>query len=281
MLPNYVILETPSATLWCDPSIPEPVRKAIANDPQRIIRSAAALPVKISRETLMLQSELPLGGEVAPVAVKYYCPHTLWKAMTALVRRHKAIRNWAKADFLLARSIATPQPLMACLLRGWASRGASFLVTQWIAGENLHLFGWELAKWPPDERLRVAAACAESLGRLIGRLHAAGATHRDLKAANLLVVDNDAGPETWLVDLDGLRIGGPVSFDRRARDIARLAAGLAAHPWVTRSILRRFLRAYAREFPQNAIAWKPFWRAIAVYADQIIRRKRKRGEQVL
>jgi tRNA A-37 threonylcarbamoyl transferase component Bud32 len=282
MLPNCVILETPAATLWGDPRVSEPARKSIAKDPQRFIRFATAMPVKISRETLVLETELPLDGETCPVAVKYYCPPSFAKKVSAMFRRPKAVRSWEKAEFLRTQDIATPGPLLACLLRGWASLGGNFLVTQWVTGgENLHLFGWRLAKRPLDERLRFAAACAESLGRMIGRLHAAGATHRDLKAANLLVVETDSGLKTWLVDLDGLRIGGTVSFDRQARDIARLAAGMTAHPWVTGSVACRFLRAYAREFPQGTIAWKPLWRAVVAYADQITRRKRKRGEQVL
>ncbi len=303
MLPDCVILETPAATVWCDPLIPESVRKSIAKDPHRFIRSAAAMPVKISRETLVLQMELPLDGTVLPVAVKQYRPHTVWKAAAAMVRRPKAVQNWTKAQFLAARDIATPRPLLACQMRDWASFGSSFLVTQWVAGgENLHLFGWRLAKRPPDERLRVAAECADSLGRLVGRMHATGAAHRDLKAANLVVVEKDIvaanaaakatvpflltqksgqSLETWLVDLDGLQVGGQVSLTRRARDIARLAAGLAAHPWITRSILCRFLRAYVSAYPGNAIAWKPLWRAIAARAAQIVRRKQERGQDVL
>ena len=281
MLPDCVILESPAATVWCDPLVPEPVRKSIANDPHRFIRSAASLPVKISRETLVLQAELPLGQESVIVAVKQYCPHTLWKAAAGLVRRPKAVQNWAKAQFLAARDIATPRPILACLLRDWASFRGNFLVTQWVGGENLHLFGWRLAKRPLDARLRIAAECADSLGRLVGRMHAAGAAHRDLKAANLVVVEKDSRLETWLVDLDGLQIGRSVSLARRARDIARLAAGLAAHPWVTRSISRRFLRAYLSAYPGNATDWKPLWRAIAARAAQIVRRKQERGQDVL
>jgi tRNA A-37 threonylcarbamoyl transferase component Bud32 len=281
MLPNCVILETPAATLWCDPLVPMPARKSIARDPQRFIRSAASMPVKISRETLVLQTELPLDGQTVGAVVKHYRPRTIWKAAAAMFRQPKAVQNWAKAEFLVSREIATPQPLLACRMRGWKSIGNSFLVTRWIAGENMHLFGWRLAKLPSNERLRLASACAKSLGRLVGRMHASGAVHRDLKMANLLVVENQTGLETWLVDLDGLQIGMSLSPARRARDIARLAAGLAAHRGITRSICLRFLRAYTGAFPGYAIDWKSLWRIIAARAEEIIRRKHSRGEEVL
>ena len=106
---------------------------------------------------------------------------------------------------------------------------------------DLHLYGWRLADVPCPERLLAAAAVAESLGRLVGRMHAAGVAHRDLKWANLLVVSGE-WPQTFLVDVDGLVLGRRVSVRRQAADLAHLAVGLTAHPWITAGICRRFFR---------------------------------------
>jgi tRNA A-37 threonylcarbamoyl transferase component Bud32 len=280
--PNCVIIDTPASTVWSDPAVPESLGRGIAADPSDLIRAAASHPVKISHESLMVEQQWPVGDRSMRVAVKQYRPRTFWKALAAIVRPAKAMQNWGKAQFLLAREIATPRPLLACRERGWTTSGTSFLVTQWIDGaENLHLFGWRIAAQPLAVRLRLAARCADALGRLLGRMHAAGAAHRDLKAANLLVIEEGRDVTAYLVDLDGLQPGKLLGFQRQARDLARLAAGLAAHPWVTRSIGRRFLRAYLREFPQEGIDWKPLWRAIVVETEKIICRKHNRGEQVL
>ncbi len=280
--PNWIIIDTPAATVWSDPAVPKSLLRAIAANPGQVIQAAASRPVKIGRESLVVAAELTVGDQSLPVAVKQYRPRTLWKALAALFRPAKAIENWRKAELLLARGIATPRPLLACRPRGWTASSTSFLVTQWISGaENLHLFGWRIAARPLALRLRVAAQCAAALGRLLGRMHAAGAAHRDLKAANLLVVEAGCDLIVYLVDLDGLQPGAQVLFQRRARDLARLAAGLAAHPWVTRSIGGRFLRAYLGEFPAESSDWKPLWRAIAGHAARIIRRKQQRGEKVL
>ncbi len=281
-LSNRVILDTPASLLWSDPAVPDSLLRGIAANPGHLIQAAACRPVKIDPESLVVQSEWTIGDRSMLVAVKQYRPRTLWKALAAIFRPAKAIENWRKAEFLLARDIATPQPLLACRPHGWANSGTSFLVTRWIGGaENLHLFGWRIAGWPIDARHRLAARCATQLGRLLGRIHAAGATHRDLKAANLLVVEQAGNVIVYLVDLDGLQPGRQVSFQRQARDLARLAAGLAAHPWVTRSICRRFLRAYFREFPAKAPDWKPLWRAIASETATYVRRKQNRGQRVL
>ena len=150
---------------------------------------------------------------------------------------------------LAARHIATPRPLAVCEPRGdWLFR-SSYLATEWIAGgENLHLYGWRLAGWPLPERLREASFCAARLGRLVGQMHAAGISHRDLKAANLLAVRRGDDLAVYLVNTDGVRIGRRPGARRRAAELARLAIALEAHPWVTRSICCRFLRAYAAQF---------------------------------
>lgn len=262
--------------------MPESLRRSIAANPGKLIRAAACRPVKIGRESLLGETELTVGDRLMAVAVKQYRPRTLWKALAAIFRPAKAIENWRKAEFLLAREIATPQPLLACRPRDWTTSSTSFLVTRWIGGaENLHLFAWRITARPPTERLRVATRCAAALGRLLGRMHAAGAVHRDLKAANLLVAEKGCETIVYLVDLDGLRPSGQVRFERQARDLARLAAGLAAHPWIGRSICRRFLRAYLEEFSAAGSTWKPLWRAIAVEAIGIIRRKQRCGQPVL
>jgi tRNA A-37 threonylcarbamoyl transferase component Bud32 len=280
-LPDCVITNA-AATLWSDPAVPQSLLRGIAANPFKLVRTAAGRPVKIGRESLIVQAEWPVGDRSLLVAVKQYRPRTLGKALTAIFRPAKAMRNWRKAEFLLARAIATPRPLLACRPRGWMASSTSFLVTEWVGGaENLHLFGWRIAARPLAARIRIAARCAEALGRLLGRMHASGAAHRDLKAANLLVVEEGCDAIVYLVDLDGLRPGVRVGFKRQVRDLARLAAGLAAHPWVTRSVCRRFLRAYLRALSSQNIDWKRLWRAIAKETATYIRRKQKRGERVL
>ncbi len=281
-LPNRLITYTCVSTVWSDPAVPEPLLHRIAANPGDLVRAAACRPVKIGRETLVVEAEWPIGERSMRVAVKQYRPRKVGKALAAIFRPAKAMQNWRKAEFLLSRAIATPRPLLACRPRGWTTCGTSALVTQWIVGaENLHVFGWRIAALPLAARLRLAARCGEALGRLLGRMHASGAAHRDLKAANVLVVEEGGEAVVYLVDLDGLAPGTKVTFQRQAHDLARLAAGLTAHRWVSRSICRRFLRAYLREFPANGIDWKPLWRAIAEDAAAYVQRKQKRGRQVL
>jgi len=279
---SFAIIDSSASLLWSDASLPESLQRDIAMDPGKLIREAANRPVKIGRDSIVGEAILIVGDRSMPVAVKQYRPRTLWRTLAAIFRSAKAMQNWRKAEFLLSHDIATPRPLLACRPRGWTIQSTSFLATQWICGaENLHLFGWRIAAQPLAARLRISARCADALGQLLGRMHSIGAAHRDLKAANVLVVEERHDVFVYLVDLDGLRPGEEVRLKRRARDLARLAAGLVAHPWVTRSICRRFLRAYLRQVPDGTIPWKALWRATADATATYVRRKQRRGERVL
>ena len=232
--------------------MPESLLRRHRGGPRPADPGRGARPVKIGRESLIVEAELTVGDRSTAGGRQTIPPADALEGPGRDLSTGQGHAELAKAEFLLAHGIATPRPLLACRPRGWATSSTSFLVTEWIAGaENLHLFGWRIAAAAARRAASLAARCAEALGRLIGRMHAAGAAHRDLKAANLLVVEERGDVTVYLVDLDGLQPGGLVGFQRQARDLARLAAGLAAHPWVTRSICRRFLRA-TEELPAGA-----------------------------
>ena len=279
---DYTVLRTPAGTAYGAADLPPSQLRELLEQPDALVWRHLDRPVKLSHETIVVEAELPLPDGPIRVAYKQFRPRNWWKSLCQRFRPSRAMRGWNLARALLARHIATPRPLAVCEPRGnWLFR-SSYLATEWIVGaENLHLFGWRLAGRPLPERLRQASRCAVRLGRLVGQMHAVGVCHRDLKAANLLAVSQGDDLAVYLVDTDGVRIGQPPGPVRRAAELARLAVALEAHPWVTRSICCRFLRAYAAEFPPGTIAWKPLWRDILRRARLTIRRKHRRGEQVL
>jgi Lipopolysaccharide kinase (Kdo/WaaP) family len=269
-------------TAWCRGDLPERLVRRIAVQPDDFIVQNAGRPVKISRESLIVVADLALGESTVPAAFKRYAPRTWWKAVAALFRPSRAFAACRRAQALAAHGIPTALPLAAIQPRGFRSPGVSFLATQWIEGaENLHLYGWRLAELPPAVRRRSAVACAESLGHLLGRMHAAGIDHRDLKAPNLLAVERNGDVTTFVVDLDGVRLTKALDFRRRVANLARLAVGLEAHPWVGRTLVLRFFRAYLAESSAGSIGGKRLWRAIARESAGIIRRKKQRGQPVL
>lgn len=254
--------------------VPPQIARQLLADPDRPLRRHRHAPVKISHSSVVVQAELMLAGGPLPVAYKRSRVGSWWKRLLARCRPSRALRGWYLGHALLARGIATARPLVVCQPR--ASRD-SYLATAWIAaGQNLHLYGWQLAQRPPRERARRAARCAESLGRLVGQLHAWHLAHRDLKGGNLLVAEAEHGTQVYLIDLDGLKIARRLTSATRTRNLARLAASLGLHPWVSRTLRLKFLRAYCREIAdeKSSSDWKRLWRDVGRKLSRLTRRVR-------
>ncbi len=279
---RHTVLQAAQRTAYGASGLATAQLRRIVEQPDRLIRRHLDRPVKIDHGSLMVRAELSLAAGPVDVAYKRYGARNLLKAFCRWFRRSRASRAWQLGHELLERQIPTPRPLAMCEPRRFRSSGPSYLATEWIdSAENLHIAAWRWADDPPQQRLRRAAQCADSLGRMLGRMHAMQISHRDLKGANLLVVEDARHAETYLIDLDGLRIRRRIGPRRRAADLARLAAGIDAHRWIGRTVCCRFLRAYAGQFEPGEIDWKRLWRDIAARSDRIVRRKRRRGQQVL
>jgi len=291
---DFLVLRRPGRRLHGARELPDAVLEQLVERPDAAIFDALDRPIKISHTTLMVRAEWSSPDGSISAALKRCRPRGVWKSFLDRFRRSRAMRGWYYGHALAARRIATARPLAVCDARRWHGASnlpawlrwfvprESYLAVEWLEGaENLHLWTWRWAQRPDAERLRRAARCAESLGRLLGRMHARRVSHRDLKASNLLVADAGDEVRTWLVDTDGVRIHRRLSARRRAADLARLATSVAAHPWVSRTVLCRFLRAYAAEFSRGSIDKRLLWRAVERRARRQIARRKRQGKPLL
>ena len=279
---DFVALRTPSGRSHGVSELPLETLQQLTAAPRIFLRENMDRPVKLDRGSVIVEAELPLSEGAVHVAYKCYRPRKWWKVFLAPFRRARAVRTWQRGHGLQLRGISAARPIAAVDCRRPWYRCESYLASQWIEGsENLHLYLWRMAGEPQRVRDRQAKRCADSLGRLLGRMHAQRVLHGDLKASNLMVTDRDGQIETCLVDLDDVCLDADVSLSRRAAELSRLAVGLVAHPWLSRTVLVRFLRAYLESGGWPAADWKPLWRAVAGKSEWMTRRKRRKGQAVL
>ena len=279
---DYVALKTATGRAHGLSQLPSATLRDLATSPESLLHQNIHQPVKLDHGSTIVEAELPLQDRPVHVAYKRYRPRKWWKALLAPFRPARAVQGWQRGHALQLRNIPAARPILAVDRRRPWYRCESYLAVQWIENsENLHLYLWRIANEPHEVRLRQANRCADSLGRLLGRMHAQRVLHGDLKASNLLITDRDGQIDSHLVDADDVTLNIDTTLPRRAADLARLAASLETHPWVPHTVPLRFLRAYLKETRQPAFDWKTLWHAIAERAQPINRRKRRKKQAIL
>ena len=154
---------------------------------------------------------------------------------------------------------------------------------------GLVLESWELSEFRADAEPLPAALAARAadpgrrralmtaLGDLVGRLHAAGVDHPDLKPSNLLV-----GPDGGLalLDLDALVPPRRLTWRRRVRGLGQLEAyARDLAPRLSRTDRLRVLRAYLARNPALVTERARLARETSAWAERRIREwsRRDRG----
>ena len=237
--------------------------------------------IKICSASQVVKTTMSLEGRPVAVAYKRSC-YRLWrKAILAFFRRSRALRAWHLGHALRERGIDTARPLLVVEPRTGGPRWESYLATEWVEGDHLHDYIARMATLAPEECRRETRFTAVVLGRMLGRMHAWNVDHRDLKAQNLMLVQRADKLTAYLIDLDGVRFVRSLTERRRARNLARLATSMEAHPWITRTDRLRFLRAYLAVAPLEKRDWKWFWRRIGQRSRTLSNLMRAGGREVL
>jgi tRNA A-37 threonylcarbamoyl transferase component Bud32 len=172
--------------------------------------------------------------------------------------RLKGPRAWLRESIRPAKARGEYQRLLAVAARGVPTvtpvaigescrpgPADSFLVTRSLEAEPLGFFLEETLPALGDPALRQRLAAA--LGRFVAHLHAAGITHHDLHADNILVDLRGEEPCFYLIDLDAARLGPPLGWRARRRNLVILNRWFVLR--ASRSERLRFWQAYAESLP--------------------------------
>ena len=165
-------------------------------------------------------------------------------------------------------------PTMAAAVLGEDARtGRSFLMTEAVeGGEPLDRF------LQGNQDASLVRESARGLGEMVGKLHGAGLTHRDLYLSHVLVERKETG-RLALVLIDLQRVCRPLARVRRWRvkDVGQLTYSCPAR--VSRTNRMRFLHAY---FGVERLGGreKRFVGSVVGKAGRIARREAGRKERV-
>lgn len=162
----------------------------------------------------------------------------LLRGLADLLRGSRAERAFQRGHLLELLGIPTPRVLAYAVAARFPRRGRSYLIAERFPGEQITA-AW--SRLSPEERSRAL----RDLGTVVGRLHRAGCSHRDLKGRNILW-SKERGIS--ILDMDGLRLRKiPLADAERMRDLARLARGAGEVAFHRRDALI-WARSYAAAF---------------------------------
>lgn len=150
------------------------------------------------------------------VVVKRYNHKGFIHSLRHTIKGSRARRGWLHAHRLRMLKIATPKPLAYIEKRKGLLLWQSYLVTEYVQGQNLHGFSQNDCI-TEQHRKRVVQQVVELLERL-GKYRI---SHGDLKHSNILITDN--GPV--LTDLDAMKAHRWLWMykARKAKDITNFA----------------------------------------------------------
>ena len=228
-------------------------------DPDAPFRDSQRRLLKDSPSSTVVELELLVNGVPRRVIYKRFRVKSWTDPWRALLRRTPALRSWIYGHGLRERLLPTARPLAVFHRRGGFLSYEGYLLTEKIENAlDLHAYGERLATLPGGQRQGLLRGRIEQIAGLLRTLHARRLSHRDLKAANILVTDQQA----WFIDLVGVAPCRQLTLGQRLKNLARLHASFHDHAMLTRTDKLRFLRTYQEWGIFGRVGWKECWRAL-------------------
>jgi tRNA A-37 threonylcarbamoyl transferase component Bud32 len=258
--------------------------RRMMNDPDAPFHDPGAIVLKDSRTTRVAETTMIVRGRPTAVIYKRFNRKKWLDPILNLFRPSRAWRSWQAGQDLVSRGIPTPQNLAFLARRPYGKNPfLRFLAheTYLVAVKedpaiDLSTYVNEvLPALPADLRRARIRRLTVSLSRLVRSLHERSLSHRDLKAANILIRSDTIDREDRLsfIDLVGVRLRHPLPWRRRAQNLARLGLSLGGFSGHTRTDALRFLRHYLPWGLSPLNDWRAFWRRI----ERVMRHKRSRN----
>ncbi len=160
-----------------------------------------------------------------------------------MIRPSKGRTEYQRTLAVAHRGVSTLEPLAfgEC---GAASQ-ASYLITRTLLDVcPLNLFLEQtLPNLPCRRQTELRQRLTWELGAFVARMHQAGVTHRDLHPGNLLLrLDAEDTPRLYLIDLDAVRLSGPLGWQAARDNLVLLNRWFILR--ASRADRRRFLESY-------------------------------------
>jgi tRNA A-37 threonylcarbamoyl transferase component Bud32 len=252
-------------------------------DPDEPFRRPGVRLLKDSPTSTVAELEMVVDGELRRVIYKRFRATSVFDPLTALLRRTPALRSWVHGQGFRERALPTARTLAMLHRTRWGLKSDGYLLTEKLNdAQELHVYLETLQRLPLEQRTALVRGQIDRVARTIRDLHQRRLSHRDLKAANILVRRWDAPPpalaashppaplgllhmpeaSVWLIDLVGVELFKSLPRTRKVQNLGRLNASFHGRTYLTRTDRLRFLRTYLNWGLIGQGNWKTWWKQI-------------------
>jgi hypothetical protein len=264
---------------------------ALLADPDEPFRQPGTKLLKHSASSTVGDIEIVADGVPRRFIYKRFSVTSWRDPWTALLRWTPTLRSWIYGHGLRDRLLPTPRPLAIFHRRRHGLSWEGYLLTEKIDDAvDLRARLIQLLALCEVKRRLALRTLIDQTASLIRELHRRRLSHRDLKAANILVQsprlkgqESGAPPSTarfgslWLIDLAGMAQHRKLPRVRRVQNLARLHASFRQDPALTRTDKLRFLRVYLQWGLYGHGGWKRWWHEIERATGEKVARNLRSG----
>ncbi len=237
----------------------------LLDDPDQPFRRDDVKHLKKSPSSTVIELPADATALGKPLIFKRFAVTKWSDPWVSLVRPTPALRSFVQGHGFGLRFLPTPRPLAVLHRQPMGMLCEGYLLTEKVEDAvDLLEFVDQLGGVEPNQRQAVLRQVIAEVGRLVCKLHQRRLSHRDLKAANLLVRKTGLALEwkVWFIDLVGVVRHLRLRRGRRIQNLARLHTSFFAHPQISRTDKLRFLQVYLRWGLRGKPGWKTWWRRI-------------------
>jgi tRNA A-37 threonylcarbamoyl transferase component Bud32 len=278
--------------------LPKGALEELLASPDDLFQEAEATILKHSASSTIIRRKLATADGGRPVILKKFAVTRWSDPWVALLRPNGAMRSWVMGHGLRLRGLPTPRPLAIWHRVEKGLRQEAYLLTEEVpTAMDLRSYLVSLAPLSSHASRRKLRALIEETAQTIRLLHSRRLSHRDLKAANLLVSpanwklsakgikevgqeadSKEASPlRLWFIDLVGVRRHSHLGRKRMLQNLTRLHVSFQTDPNLRRTDKLRFLRSYLPWAMGGRQEWKRWWRAIEASTRNKIERNMRKG----
>jgi len=276
------------------------LRNTLLADPDEPFRRSGVKFLKDSHTSTVIELDAVIDGQPRTMIYKRFQTSSWKDPWTRLFRPPPALRSWIQGQGFRERGLPTARPLAVLHRQRNGLLHEGYLLTEKIENaQDLHEFLANLGQRSTACKLPILRGQIAQVATVLRELHRRRLSHRDLKAANILVSRDSSSffspfsnmawttsspsllpifaTSVWLIDLVGVRRYRWLSRSRKIQNLARMNASFQTGTALTLTDRLRFLRTYLRWSLHGKADWKGLWKAINLATQEKINRNHKRG----